>query len=240
MASPVFVTFTNALIGASLIGSGTIRVSTQAPIAALYPITPGTQGTDATLTAVTMITFAGSGAPAYVSGSVATVAASLGIAAPTGPVFLSNIPIGSVAYGSLGTDAVSVSGTQYFSEGYNPCDRTVTNVAELNGTTAGTDKAIYFLCDATGVLVGWTALAGVTCSGTDAFQSIALVTPITLPAGRYFGGFQVNGTTTKHRTVAVNTSLLTTGSLAGVFGTLANITPPGTFTAGVGPIFYTT
>lgn len=229
MTSPSFVTFT-----AGAVGGASIRISTQAPICSLVPITPGTQGSDGTLANVTLVQFDG-GTSLLVSGTVTATATALGITAPTGPVTLPNYPQGAVALGSLGTDAVSVAGTQYFAEGFNPTERTVTSLAALNGTTASTDKAIYFLTDSAGALLGWTALAGATCSGADAFQSINLVTPVTLPAGRYFSGFQVNGTTTKHRTMAAATYPNTTGSLAGAFGTLAAITPPGTFTAGVGP-----
>ncbi len=234
MPAPVFVTFTSGLVG-----GGSIRVSTQAPIVGLSAVTPGTQGSDGTLSAVTQITFSG-GAPVLVSGSVTTTASALGVAASQ-PVFLPNVSVGDVAYGSVGTDAVSVAATQYFAEGFNPTDRLITNMAALNGSTAGTNKVIYFIAGSDGAILGTTALAGVTCSGTDAFQSIALATPFTLPAGKYWGGLQVNGTTTKHRRMAASTYLVATGSLAGgVFGTIAAIAPTTTFTADVGPVFYTT
>src|SRR5689334_2393262 len=131
MPAPVFVTFTSALTATlGLSASASIRISTQAPIVGLTPVVPGTLGTDGSLSAVTMVRYAG-GAADFVSGSVATTASALGVAA-TQPYYLANIPIGSVAYGSLGTDAVSVSGTQYYSEGWNPSDRLVTNIAVLN------------------------------------------------------------------------------------------------------------
>ncbi len=248
MTSPVFVTFTSALLtspGAGFASGASIRISTQTPIASLSPVTPGYAGTDGSLSNVTLVKYAGGGQD-YVSGSVTTVATSLGIAAPSGPIILANTPLGNTAYGSLGTDAVSVSGTQYFVEGFNPTDRTVTNLAALNGTTAGTDKVIYFICDSSGAVLATTSLAGTTCTGTDAFQALALVTgaatavPITLPAGRFWSGFQVNGNTTKHRTIAASTFTNCTGSLAGVLGTIAAITPTSTVTAGVGPFMQLT
>lgn len=232
MTAPVFVTFTS---GAAITTGTSIRISTQAPVSLLEPVTPGFSGSDGSLSAVTRVSFSNGSGPVLVSGSVTTTASALGVVASSGPRVLCNTPLGNTAYGSLGTDAVSVAGTQYWAELFNPTDRTLTNIACLNGTTAGTDKAIYFIADSAGTILGTTALAGVTCSGTDAFQSIALTAPITLLAGCYYVGFQVNGTTTKHRTMAANTFPNTTGSVAGAFGTISAITPAGTFTAGVGP-----
>lgn len=240
MTSPVFVTFTSGLAAATGTAAGaSVRVSTQAPIASLTPITPGYLATDASLSAVTMIKYSG-GAVDFVSGSVTTVATSLGIVAPSGPIVLPNTPLGNTAYGSLGTDAVSVAGTQYFVEHFSPTDRLVTNLAALNGSTAATDKVIYFICDNTGAVLATTTLAGVVCATGDTFQSIALTAPITISAGRYWTGFQVNGTTTKHRTIAASTFTNATGSLAGSFGTIAAITPTTTTTAGVGPFMQMT
>jgi len=155
----------------------------------------------------------------------------------TGPTRLHNTPVGPVALASYGTDAVSVAGTWYYSEGFNPSSRTVTNIACLNGTTAvGTDLVIYAIWDAAGVVLGWTLLTGTLAAGADVFQSIALVTPITLPAGKYFAGFQVNGTTTPHQTIPTLTYQNSTGSVAGTFGAaVPAITVPTTVTAGVGP-----
>jgi hypothetical protein len=86
------------------------------------------------------------------------------------------------------------------------------------------------------VALGWSALTGTLAAGADVFQSIALVTPITLPAGKYFAGFQVNGTTTPHQTIPTLTYQNSTGSVAGTFGAaVPAITVPVTVTAGVGP-----
>jgi hypothetical protein len=147
------------------------------------------------------------------------------------------IPIGSVALASLGTDTTPVSGTIYFSQMNLPA-MTVTNIACLNGSAAATDKYIFGLYNSSGTLVANTALAGVTASGTNAFQSIALTTPYTAVSGQYFVGVQTNGTTTRLRTIATATYLqMATTSQTGVFGTMAAIgTVPTTVTADVGPI----
>ncbi len=228
MTSPVFVTFTD-LAGSS------IRISSQASISMLTPVTTGLP---ASIAAATVITFDGGGS-VVVQGSVTTTATALGVTSPTGPGVLCNTPQGTVALASYGTDAVSSIDTYYWSEGYNPAERTVTNVACLNGTTGvGTDLQIFAIWNSAGTPLGWTALAGTTPATADVFQSIALVTPITLPAGRVFAGFVVNGTTTPHQTIATATYPNYTGTTAGTFGAaVPSITPTTTTTAGVGPFW---
>jgi hypothetical protein len=153
---------------------------------------------------------------------------------------VSNIGIGSVAYGSLGTDGVHVAGTTYFSELFIPATVSCTKLAVLNGTTAGTDKLILALYDNTGAFVIGTDTAGTTASGTDAFQEISLTATTTLvgPA-RYFLALQCNGTTTKTRKIAASTYLNAASSATGTFGTLpTSITVPTSTTADKGPIGY--
>lgn len=150
-----------------------------------------------------------------------------------------NIPIGSVAYGSLGTNTTPVAGTIYYSQLNLMAAITITNIGCLNGGTVGTDKAIYALYNSSGTLVANTALAGVTTSGTDAFQEIALTATYAAVPGTYFVAWQTNGTTTRFRTIAASTYISwATGSQTGTFATLAAITPPTSFTADKGPICY--
>jgi hypothetical protein len=228
MTTPVFVTFT-AMDGT------TIPLSTTAGVAYVEPFTAA-QGKPGSIETASLVVFS-NGASVAVSGSVADTYAALGVSL-VGPGVLCNTPQGTVALASYGTDAVSTADTYYWSEGFNPTTRTVTNVACLNGTTAATDKAIYAIWDADGAVLGWTALAGVLCANGDTFQSIALVTPITIPAGRYFVGFVVNGTTTAHQTIAASTYPNYTGTTAGTFGAaVPAITPTTSTTAGVGPFW---
>ena len=228
MTSPAFVTFSDP-------NGNTCRVSTQGEISSLSGIPIGETPAS---TVCTRIRFAGGGFQ-DVQGAVATVATSLGVNAPTGPGVLCNVPTGSVALASYGTDATSTADTWYWSEGFNPTDRTVTNLQMLNGTTnVGTDKCIYALWDALGAVLGWTTLAGVTAATADVFQSIALVTPVVIPPGRYFAGFVVNGTTTPHQTIATLTYMNYTGTTAGVFGAAVPVIVPSTSTtANVGPFW---
>lgn len=154
------------------------------------------------------------------------------------PFAQGNIEIGHVAYGSLGTSAVSVAGTLYIAELFAKRSMLVTAIGMLNGTIAGTDNVIYSLYDALGKLLGRTA--STLHAGTDTFQQIALQTPVDLPTdGRYFIGLQVSGVTATNRRMAASTFLNRTASQTGTFGTIPGaITPPTTFTAGVGPIGY--
>lgn len=162
----------------------------------------------------------------------------------------SNIPIGSVAYGSLGTNSTDVAGQLWVSSFQLPLDRAaVTGMACLAGGTATTDKIILALYrkNLTGdttlaTLVANTALAGVTLSGANTFQVIPFTAPLAVKAGKYYMVVQGNGTAAGAlRTVAVSTFIgITAGSIAGTFGTLTTqITFPTTFTADKAPICYT-
>ncbi len=159
----------------------------------------------------------------------------------TGRSAYSTIPVGSVAYGSLGTNAVHVAGTVYYSELFIERNMTITNINVLNGATAGgTDKLIAAIYAADGTRLGTSALAGADTSGTDAFQVLALTAPINVTGpARYWIGVQCNGTSDKTRRIAASTHInCLAGSATGVFGTLPAITPPTTFTADKGPIAY--
>lgn len=151
------------------------------------------------------------------------------------------IPIGSVAYNSLGTNTTLVSGTTYWAELFIPRNVTLTGAGVLNGATVGTNSWIVALyASAGGAAVANSALAGVTSSGANAFQQIAFTsTYAAVGPARYWIAFQANGTTDTLRTIAVSTFLdVLTKSVTGTFGTLPSLTVPTTFTADVGPIGY--
>lgn len=167
------------------------------------------------------------------------VGAILGEGTASLPIRVANIPVGPVARASIGTDAASTAGTVYFADMYVPEPMTVTGIGVLNGTVVGTDKVIVAIFDEAGTRLGTSALAGTLSASADAFQQIALTAPISIPRGRYWIAFQVEGTTAAHQTIAANTYLNSTGSVAGVWGTIpATITPTTTTTADVGPIGY--
>lgn len=192
------------------------------------------------------------GAISTTSTLAATGAATLGSTlavtgaiTPTGGVVgttmarVANIPLGPVALASIGTDAVGVAGTLYYSEIWLPCNKTCTGAGILNGTSVGTDSVIYALANAAGTVVATTALAGTLGAGADTYQQIAFTTPYAaVGPAKYWLIYQVNGTAHATQRIAASTYRNLTGSAAGVFGTLASITPPTSTTADVGPIGY--
>lgn len=171
------------------------------------------------------------------SPDLADIVATTGLR--TGPQLVSNIPVGPVALGSLGTDAVHVAGSVYVAELYLPEPMTATGVAILNGATVGTDNLIGALFDSTGAVLATSDLAGTASAGADAFQSLAFDPgPVALSPGRYFIGVQCDDTTDTTRRIAASTYLNAASVTVGVFGTIAAITPPSTTTATAGPIGY--
>lgn len=151
----------------------------------------------------------------------------------------SSIPIGSVAYGSLGTNTTPVAGTIYWTNINIPTTFSVGHIACMNGGTAATDKLLYGLYNSSGTLVANTATAGTVASGTDAFQSLATTATYSAAPGHYWIGWQTNGTTTRFRTVATATYItVLSASATGAFGTLTALTVPTSFTADKAPICY--
>lgn len=152
----------------------------------------------------------------------------------------STVPIGSVAYASLGTNVAPVNGTEYFSELFIPKVMTLTGIGFLNGATVGTDKRIIALANSDGTIVATSNLAGATSSSANGFQEIAFTATITVSPGTYFVVVQPNGATDTLRFVAANTFIdMRTATREGTFGTLLPPSAPITsFTADTGPIAY--
>lgn len=180
-------------------------------------------------------------------GSVLASVTAAGVITPTSGVAAtgrpkySTVPIGSVAYGSVGTNTTLVAGTIYWAEVFIPRNVTLTGVGVLNGATVGTNNWIVGLyASAGGAVVANSALTGVTSSGANAFQEIAFTgTYAAVGPARYWIAFQSNGTTDTLRTIAVSTFVdVFTKSATGAFGTLTSLTVPTTFTADVGPVGY--
>ena len=158
----------------------------------------------------------------------------------TGRSRYSTVPIGDVAYGSVGTNTTTVAGTIYWAEVNIPRNMDITGIAVLNGATVGADLGVVALYNSAGTLVANSALAGATTSGANAFQARAFtaVYPAIGP-GRYWIASQSNGTTDTIRTIAVSTNIdCLTASATGAFGTLTALTVPTTITADKGPVAY--
>jgi hypothetical protein len=157
-----------------------------------------------------------------------------------GPIRVGNIPIGAVAFGSLGTSAVHVAGTIYVSEIFVPRTKRVTGIGILNGATVGTDNLLVALFGPNGGMPLMTsALAGVLSAGANAMQEIPFIRPLQLVNdGKYWIGLQCNGGTATTRRIAASTYLNLAKSYTGTFGAVTALTVPTTFTADTGPIGY--
>lgn len=169
-----------------------------------------------------------------------------------GSFLVSNVPIGSVALASMGTNTTGV--IQYWmTEIWIPVNRFVTKVGFLQGGTATTDKAaatIYQVTSgATGTLIASSPVAGTTLSGANTFLELtitldgsgAAIGGILLNGpGQYYIGIQTSGTNAGDIQTLNAPYLLATGAVAaGVFGTFpATVTVPTAFSANNGPIVY--
>lgn len=161
---------------------------------------------------------------------------------PGNRLAVSNVPIGSVAYASAGTNTTDVNGQFWVTDLWMPFSKTITKIGFLQGGTATTDNTLVAIYDAFGVLLGNSNTSGVVLSGASTFQEQTLLTPVQLygPA-QFFIAVQGNGTAAGAiYTIPTSTFIdVLAGSIAGTFGTVpATITVPTTFTAGKGPFVY--
>lgn len=149
---------------------------------------------------------------------------------------------GFIAYASLGTSSTVVAGTLYICSLDLPQNFVATGLANLNGTTATTDKSLLALYDAAGNLIISSSLAGATVATANTYQQHAFVPgPCFLPVGKYYVVYQQNGTTATPMLIPSGYGYdgLTTATATGTFGTLpASITVPTTFTTVYGPWAY--
>lgn len=150
-------------------------------------------------------------------------------------------PIGSVAYGSMGTSTTASTTAQYTASVWVPATFVATGITNLNGSAVDTaSKKVIILYSGSGRLIANSLATGTLATGNDSFQAIAFTaTKIVTGPAMYFIGLQddtadVNGI----RTIAASTFNNVIGSsITSVFGTVASsITPPTTFTADVAPL----
>ncbi len=149
---------------------------------------------------------------------------------------------GFVAYASLGTSSTVVAGTLYTASIDLPRNFVATGLANLNGTTATTDKSLLALYDEAGNFIAASALAGATVSSANTYQTHAFSPgPIFVPVGKYYIVYQQNGTTATPMLIPSGYGFdgITTTSSTGTFGVLpASITVPSTFTTVTGAWAY--
>ncbi len=156
--------------------------------------------------------------------------------------YISNVPIGSVAYASVGTNTTDISGQLWITDLIAPYDYVCSIIGFLQGGTATTDNVLAAIFDGGGNRLGNSATAGVVLSGASTFAERTLLTPVQLKAGgKYYVAVQGNGTAAGAiQTIPASTFVgVNAGVLSGAFGTVpASIVVPQTFTAGSGPIIY--
>jgi hypothetical protein len=149
-----------------------------------------------------------------------------------------SVPVGSVAFGSFGTDTAGVAGTEFVNVMDLPQSFVATGLSALSGGTTTSNTVIVAIYDGGGNLIGNSVSTGTTIGTTNVFTDYNFTKKLVLVGPhRYFITVQLSGT--DHiRTVATATfqGLLTT-SIVGTAGTIpATITAPTTFTADKGPI----
>jgi hypothetical protein len=164
---------------------------------------------------------------------------------------LTNIPIGSVALASIGTNTADII-QLWVTDIFVPVNRLITTVGVLQGGTATTDNILVAIYDAKGNLLASSALAGKLLATANIFTELALALDgkgaalnanglqLYGPA-QYYVAVQGNGTTAGAiQTVPAPYLDICAGAVAaGTFGTLPNpITVPTTFTAAKAPIIY--
>jgi hypothetical protein len=131
-----------------------------------------------------------------------------------------------------GTDATPVVTEMYMAEVAVPFLTTVTGIAVFNGSVASGNIQIG-LFDVNGYLLGTTASTAM--SGTDAYQSVALSSTVSIPAGTYYVGVQIDNTTARFNTHTLGK--FGAGKITGgTYGTFNKVTVPTTFTTALGPI----
>lgn len=148
--------------------------------------------------------------------------------APTGAV-TGNAP---PATSTTGTDTTPSVTETYICQLQIPTASSVTGVALLNGSAVAGNIQL-FVANATGTVVA--ATASTAASGTAAYQRVPLTAVTYFPAGIYFVCLQCSNTGMRFRAQPFGNfgASKKTGT---VYGTLATVTPPTTFTADLGPI----
>ena len=155
-----------------------------------------------------------------------------------------NIPIGSVAYASVGTNTSDVNNKRMVSSVYVPRTGLYSGIQFLQGGTATTDNITAGLYDASGVMIANTGATGVLVATANTFKNLPFVNlgtkVVVVGPAMYFVGLTGNGATAgAYQTVPTLTfkNILSQGTTSITFGTFPNFVVPTTFTADLAPIF---
>lgn len=159
------------------------------------------------------------------------LAAAAGSAVPT--VFHS----GNAAPGTTttGTDTTPVVTETYICEVFVPVNCLLTGVSVLNGSAVAGNMQIS-LADSAGVPIAAAQTASTAASGTAAYQKVPFVTPYAAKGpAKYFILLQNNNVANRYRSHILG-NFGASKKTAEVYGTFTAVTPPVTFTTGLGPI----
>jgi hypothetical protein len=134
---------------------------------------------------------------------------------------------------TFGTDSTPVITETYICEVRLVANATVTGIAVFNGSVASGNISVA-LADETGAVVA--SSASTAMSGTDAYQRIPFTAAYAAKGpGTYYVLQQIDNTTAR-----VNTHTLgnfgASKKTGETYGTFTTVTPPTTFTTGVGPV----
>lgn len=141
-----------------------------------------------------------------------------------------------------GTSVTPSATTVYLSQVYIHANASITGIAINNAATVGTNNYIVALFTSSGAVAATSALGGVLTAGANAWQQVPFTAPYSaVGPGVYWIGLYVSGATDRFFAIpAVGAYAGLAGTVTGqVFGTVAALALPTTFTADVGPVAYT-
>ncbi|MES2136123.1 MAG: hypothetical protein V4502_03560 [Pseudomonadota bacterium] len=152
-------------------------------------------------------------------------------------------PSGGTAYTSLNTNGTAVGATTlYCTEVWLPQNKNLTGIAVLNGTTVTGNARYVILYDSAGNALANSALAGAASVTASIYESFAFTAKFfAVGPAQYFACLQdnaVGSTTVRMVVTGTQDNLLTKGQTSAVFGTIAALVVPTTFTTAVGPYVY--
>lgn len=136
---------------------------------------------------------------------------------------------------TTGTDTTPVVTETYIAEVFVPHNCTLTGVSVLNGSAVAGNMQIS-LADSAGNPIAAAQTASTAASGIAAYQKVPFVTPYAAKGpAKYFILLQNNNVANRFRSHILG-NFGASKKTAEVYGTFTAVTPPVTFTTGLGPI----
>lgn len=187
------------------------------------------------------VTISNTGATTIGTGAITPSKLAPGAVTAASGTRFPNYQVATLAAPAGTTDtSPGLSGKVWYSSIFIPATMTLTGISWLVGTIGGTNQVIVALYNNAGTVVANSNLSpGTTAGALATWQDVPFTgTYAAIGPARYFVSLSFNGTTPRFRSVDAAHHLLT-GSATGAFGILASITPPTSFTTGLGPVLHT-